>query len=330
MDRIEGWFEYVEKYVDLLDSDRIVYSFVVAWVVAGAVWIVLDWLANPNRGGFKPTRDPRMRGFRARRAHRRLKKAEADAAVRATLRDAYGVSSLRAVWSRSREARTLVADNLLVRELPASLTPRRRRKVIARLRESLPADGESAGEPLLATLDGLRPAHAEASAPLRARGRWKPGADPLMLNPEGRAPSSATLRKRVWKNHAVDPMWGQDNQARMRAGKPPIRVHPVHGEQTAFVSLVSTRPCWPETAVDPFAEDSPSAGLAALTGPGLVTLLSSEPGSALPADAAAASASADVDQSNTEEASQEHESALEAKRSPELDDSDELTDSSGS
>lgn len=300
MDRIEGWFSYVESYVDLLDSDRIIYSFVVAWAVAGAVWIVLDWLDNPNRGGFKPARDRRERGFRARMALRRIKKAEDDAAVRATLRDAYGVSSLRAVWNRDREARTLAADNLLVRELPAAMRPRPKRRVLVRLRDSRPDDSESRGEPLLATLNGPLPAAAaESTEPMRSRGRWSRGADPLMLNAKGRSPSPATLRRRVWKNHAADPMWGADNQARMNDGKPPTRVHPVHGKQMAFVNLVSTRPCWPDTAVDPFAEGPPDLGLAALPDP--VKLSSAKPASALAASADpaqdAASGSADPEPS---------------------------------
>ncbi len=263
MERLETYFEHLEGFLEFLDSERVIYTFVLVWALAGVVWIVLDWLANPNRGGFKPTRDRRARGFKARRAHRRIKKAQRDAAVRATLRDAYGVSSLRSVWSRDREARSLAADNRLVHELPPSAYPRRKRKLLIRLREHRPADHGAQTKVLLATLDGDDPAIlADGSAgspePLRPRGRWRLGLDPLMLSPDGRPPNPRTLRSRVWKNCADRPIWGVENRARMSAGKPPVRWHPIHGEQTAFVNLMSTQPCWPDTSFDPFSPRAPA------------------------------------------------------------------------
>ena len=49
-----------------MSPDRIIYSFVLGWVVLLAVLIALDWLGNPNRGTFRPKGDrpPRDRGTR--------------------------------------------------------------------------------------------------------------------------------------------------------------------------------------------------------------------------------------------------------------------------
>ena len=86
------------------------------------------------------------------------------------------------------------------------------------------------------------------------RGRWSVGADPLMLSRSGKPPTAATLRARVWKNHAGDPMWGPANQERMRAGRPPHRHNPLTGKvETAVVDLRTARPGWRGVLRDPFA-----------------------------------------------------------------------------
>ena len=86
-----------------MSPDRVVYSFVLGWVLLITVLLVLDWLGNPNRGLFRPKGDRRVPDRRERRSRRRRTRAESDAAVRATLRDAYGASSLRLSWTRARE-----------------------------------------------------------------------------------------------------------------------------------------------------------------------------------------------------------------------------------
>lgn len=99
-----------------MSPDRVIYSFVLGWVLLLAVLIALDWLGNPNRGTFRPKGDrpPRDRGTRrSERARRRL---EEDAAVRASLRDAYGASSLRFSWTSEHERRARLLDDALVIE----------------------------------------------------------------------------------------------------------------------------------------------------------------------------------------------------------------------
>ena len=86
-----------------MTPDRVVFSFIVGWVALILVVILLDWLGNPDRGGFRPKGDRPPRGFRIRYRQRRRMKLEEDAAVRATLRDAYGASSLRLTWTRALE-----------------------------------------------------------------------------------------------------------------------------------------------------------------------------------------------------------------------------------
>ncbi|MEO0495123.1 MAG: hypothetical protein AAF081_17085 [Actinomycetota bacterium] len=236
----------IREFIDeVLSGDRVVFSFVSVWIVAGGVWIVLDWLGNPNRGRFVPKGD-RYHGTRPeRREARRRQRAEDDAAVRATLRDAYGASSLRVTWTKSREAVAIDADEQLVRPDP------RRPIVSQREPARLGTFSEFGVEPLLGTFDPDTPFVVEPAMP---RGRWRVGADPLMLSRAGKPPTAATLRSRVWKNHAGDPMWGPTNQDRLRAGKPPRRHNPLTGKvETGVVDLSTARPGWKGTLVDPFA-----------------------------------------------------------------------------
>jgi len=232
----------------LLSGDRVVYTFIMAWVLAGLVWLALDWLGNPNRGSFHPKGDQYFGTWRERRDARRLKRAEEDAAVRSTLRDAYGASSLRVLWNKRREAEVIDADEMLVRGTP--LPPRRRRRV-SRIPEldtqSLPLRLEV----VLATYDEDHPPALTMPLP---RGRWKVGGSPLMLNSKGDPPTAATVRSRVWKNRADEFVWGEANQARMRSGKPPRRRNPLDGRiEIATVDRDSATPRWRSVAVDPFA-----------------------------------------------------------------------------
>ncbi len=236
----------IEEFVDqVLSGDRVVYSFVSIWVVSMVVWIALDWLGNPNRGRFRPKGD-RYEGTRPeRREARRRQRAEDDAAIRATLRDAYGASSLRLAWNRKREAAAIDADEELVRPDPRPVPERDPDPVL------LGVFNEAGVEPLLGTYDPQRPFVVEPAMP---RGRWRRGDDPLMLSRNGRPPSAATVRARVWKNHADDPMWGIANGDRMRNGKPPRRYNPLTGKaETAVVDLTTARPGWKGDLVDPFA-----------------------------------------------------------------------------
>lgn len=238
----------IEEFVDeVLSGERVVFSFVSVWVGSVVVWILLDWLGNPNRGRFRPRRD-RFEGTGSEiREARRRQQAEDDAAIRSTLRDAYGASSLRLVWNTDREAAAIDADEKLVRPdpRPVAAEPGHRRAVLG-------VFNESGVEPLLGTYDPDRPFVPEPSMP---RGRWRRGDDPLMLSRTGKPPSAATVRSRVWKNHADDAMWGPINQDRMRNGKPPTRYNPLSGRsETAVVDLTTARPGWKGDIVDPFAE----------------------------------------------------------------------------
>jgi hypothetical protein len=231
---------------EVLSGDRVVYSFVSVWVLSMIVWIVLDWAGNPNRGRFRPKGD-RFEGTRVeRREARRRQRAEDDAAIRATLRDAYGASSLRFAWNKQREAAAIDADEELVRPDPRPLpaAPPRQPALLG-------VFNEAGVEPLLGTFDPDRPFVVEAAMP---RGRWRRGSDPLMLSRTGKPPSAATVRARVWKNHADASMWGPVNTDRMRNGKAPRRYNPLTGEaETAVVDLTTAQPGWKGELLDPFA-----------------------------------------------------------------------------
>lgn len=242
----------MDKYLDYLDGDRVIYTFVLAWVVAGGIWVVLDWLGNPSRGAFKPKGERYQGSWRERRDARRRKAQEDDAAIRTTLRDAYGISSLRVGWNRGRETRVLESDDLLVRTRLVP-TPKRKRRLFVRLPELGPEELLDPAEPVLATYDESRP--IAVPDPILPQGRWRLGLDPLMRNAQGAAPKTATIRSRVWKNHSDEHHWGAENQDRMRAGKPPRRTNPATGKvEIASVDPVSARPYWRSAAVDPFAD----------------------------------------------------------------------------
>lgn len=242
----------MDKFLDYLDGDRAIYTFVLAWVVAGSIWVVLDWLGNPSRGVFRPKGERYTGTWRERRDAHRRKAQEDDAGIRTTLRDAYGVSSLQGGWNRGREARVLDSDDLLVRNRPAP-PPRQKRKRFVRLPELQPQELLVPSEPVLATYNQSQP--IQIPEPILPRGRWHHGLDPLMLSAGGASPKAAAVRSRVWKNHADEHYWGTENQERMRTGKPPRRTNPATAKvETASVDLISARPYWKSTAVDPFGD----------------------------------------------------------------------------
>ena len=48
----------IGEFIDeILSGDRVVFSFISVWVIAGVVWIILDWLGNTSRGRFVPKGD---------------------------------------------------------------------------------------------------------------------------------------------------------------------------------------------------------------------------------------------------------------------------------
>lgn len=253
-----------------MSPDRVVYSFVIGWVVLILVVILLDWLGNPDRGGFRPKGERPPREFRLRRRERRRAKLEEDAAVRATLRDAYGASSLRLTWTRALENAVREADDALV--VPEGAT---RDDVLevssaevitadytAAVGDPLPNldEAEVSSEPEPEPAPEAEPgtaaeAEAEREGDAPAVG-WTVGADPLVPTRTGRPPSATTVRARAWKNHG-DGGWGADNRERVRAGKPPKRRNPVTGSsEMARVDVDTGTASWPDPPVDPFELDS--------------------------------------------------------------------------
>lgn len=230
-----------------MSPDRVIYSFVLGWVVLLAVLIVLDWLGNPNRGTFRPKGDrpPRDRGTRrSERARRRL---EEDAAVRAALRDAYGASSLRISWTSEHERRARLLDDALVIEERADTVD------VGSLEIDTIDRSLVIGDPLPnigARIDensGNVPAD-----PSPARG-WNTGDDPLAPTARGSAPTRATERRRLRKNHAGQGGWSAQNRDQLAAGEAPRRENPLSGEQErAVVDLDIGRASWADDPVDPF------------------------------------------------------------------------------
>jgi hypothetical protein len=257
-----------------MSPDRVVYSFILGWVVLITVLIALDWLGNPNRGGFRPKGERPSRGRAARRAERRRRRLESDAAVRATLRDAYGASSLRLTWSGSQEDRARqVDDALVVVEPVGDIVDASSREVVgldhtAIIGDPLPNVEEDPPD-VSGSLDepdtSAEPEATEATTEIdndpspietvRPVG-WKVGVDPLALTARGEEPAPATIRSRVWKNHGASGSWDPENLARLRAGKPPRRTNPMTGRvERASVDVTTGRATWGTEPVDPFADE---------------------------------------------------------------------------
>ena len=241
-----------------MSPDRVVYSFILGWVVLIAVVIVLDWLGNPNRGGFRPKGERQPRDRSARKSERRRHRLENDAAVRAALRDAYGASSLRLTWSGAQEDRSRQVDDALVVTEPADNV------LDAASHEVVPMDHTAVFGDALPNLEEVPPDQPEiaastdvetdddrhADAPTTG---WSQGGDPLALTGRGTVPVPTTIRRRVWKNHAVTGSWDTENLARLRAGRPPLRTNPITGRiERATADAETGRASWGGEPLDPF------------------------------------------------------------------------------
>jgi len=250
-----------------MSPDRVIYSFVLGWVVLLAVLIALDWLGNPNRGSFRPKGDRAPRDRRTRRAERTRRRLENDASVRTALRDAYGASSLRLTWTGDHETRVRqVDDALVVDELSDAVDVGWRE--VATLDRTLvmgdplpnpeelaapdPKEEESEAEIVAGEgAEGGEPG-ADTDQPTRSRG-WRVGGDPLSLTARGGEPAPATIRTRVWKNHGASSGWSDENRALLRGGKAPRRTNPITGRnERAVVDIDTGRATWGSEPTDPF------------------------------------------------------------------------------
>lgn len=232
-----------------MSPDRVIYSFVLGWVVLIAVLIALDWLGNPNRGHFRPKGERKPRNRSVRKSQRRRRRLENDAAIRATLRDAYGASSLRLTWSGAQEDRARrVDDSLVVVEGHGDVLDAASHEVAVIDHTAILGD-------VLPNIDEMpREAPGEGkSTDTQALG-WTLGDDPLALTVKGTAPTPATIRSRVWKNLGMTGAWDTENLARLRAGKPPRRTNPITGRvERPTVDVDTGRATWGSEPLDPFA-----------------------------------------------------------------------------
>jgi hypothetical protein len=101
--------------------DNIVRAFVTAWAGVVLVWLILDWVGNPNRGRFRPQGPRRARGIRGRISAWRNNRDASDADIRETLRAVYGKSSLRLGWSTFDETSATAHDEARLTPVPQLL-----------------------------------------------------------------------------------------------------------------------------------------------------------------------------------------------------------------
>jgi len=244
-----------------MSPDRVIYSFVLGWVVLLAVLIALDWLGNPNRGAFRPKGDRPPRDRLTRKAERSRRRLENDASVRAALRDAYGASSLRLTWTGDHESKVRQVDDALVVDENHDAVEVGSREVttidrtivtgdpLPNLDETPPADAE-------ADIEAADDTATDSEPDERPRG-WRVGGDPLSLTAKGGEPAPATIRTRVWKNYGASGGWGDDNRELLRAGKAPRRTNPITGRnERAVVDVDTGQASWGSEPIDPFEVDA--------------------------------------------------------------------------
>ena len=238
--------------------DGVVCSCGQGGVVLVMVLIALDWRGNTNRGGFRAKGERQPRDRSARKSERRRHRLENAAAVRASLRDAYGASSPRLTWSGAQEDRSRQVDDALVVTEPAdNVLDAASHKVVRmdhtaifgdalpNIEEVLPDRPEIAASTNVETDDDRR-----ADAPTTG---WSQGGDPLALTGRGTVPVPTTIRRRVWKNHAVTGSWDTENLARLRAGRPPLRTNPITGHiERPTADAETGRASWGSEPLDPF------------------------------------------------------------------------------
>ena len=225
------------------------------------IWVISHaGCGSRSTGSATPTEaasGPRATGSRASRAERRREarrrqRAEDDAAIRATLRDAYGASSLRLdVESSAARNSAIDADEELVRPDPetgASSPTKRSPRCSA-------CSTRPASSPCSAPIDPDRPFVVEPAMP---RGRWRRRRRPDDAEPKTGKPPTCRHRagSRLEEPRRRTPMWGRVNRDRMRNGKPP-RVDSTRSLGKAETGGRSTSPPpspgWKGDLVDPFA-----------------------------------------------------------------------------
>lgn len=204
-----------------------IFVFVAVWSLLLLVLLAVDYLANPNRGRFRPLGDLRRRNRKRRAADAEHRRDLEDVAVRSVLRDRYGRSSLRFGWNEEREASALVTDDEILTGGVASPT-----------READEANG-----------DAVRAGVAEEQV--------APVEDDVERS--GDAPDPTSVRSRVWKKHAAAGAWDDANRERLADGRAPRRRNPLNGRiERAAVDVGSGTASWPGDAVDPYAEEAAS------------------------------------------------------------------------
>jgi len=231
-----------------MSPDRVVYSFILGWVALIVLLIALDWLGNPNRGAFRPKGDRPQRNHKTRKMERARRRLENDASVRASLRDAYGASSLRVTWTSEQEVSARRLDDALVIDPAAGTVDVESREVTTIDRTII------MGDPLPNIDEEVVDPNEPDEQPTRG---WNIGGDPLSLTLRGSEPTPGTIRARVWKNHGVSGAWSEENRALLSAGKAPRRTNPFTGRhERAIVDVDTGRATWGSEPVDPFGDEA--------------------------------------------------------------------------
>ena len=193
--------------------------FAGSWIVAAAVWMLLDWAARPKHARFRPKGDRIHRGPFSYRHFRRVRRAEESEEIRLRLQQRYGRPTL-AVRNK-RQTRVIARHDRMVTGIGAT----------AATAVASSALGSEAPDELTDT---------EAAAALDAASTTVE-ADPV----------SEPVYWTELRDQALG--FGAQNDERLANGEPPTRYNPIIKDDETM-AFDGTSGAWPAQTVDPFAD----------------------------------------------------------------------------
>ncbi len=196
--------------------------FAGSWIVAAAIWMLLDWAARPKHARFRPKGDRIHRGVFSYRHFRKVRRAEENEEVRLRLEQRYGRPTL-------------------------ALRSKRQTRVLARHDRHVSGIGRG-------TITAQNPGSSDLT-PALAGGLAMPTAasDTANSDTDNSGDTAAPLTEPVYWNELRDRAMGFDgeNQERLANGEAPVRYNPVfHEDET--MTYDGTTSAWPSHTVDPF------------------------------------------------------------------------------
>lgn len=193
--------------------------FAGSWIVAAAIWMLLDWAARPKHARFRPKGDRVHRGPLSYRHFRQVRRAEENEEIRLRVEQRFGRPTL--ALRQKRRSRVLARHDRMVTGI---------------------ADSEASA--------ALAPDPAMAGLALGTHGSSDALSDDGVVESDG---GSAITSEPVYWAELRDRAMGFDgeNTERLTNGEAPARYNPIL-KTDEVMSFDGTTAEWPSHAVDPF------------------------------------------------------------------------------